>query len=201
MPWGLGEDQIFMLRPHLRNIPIPHLPIGYQELKNDEVMFPQWAGLLNEVFGGYPMERLKEQVLDEPQWRPDRVMLAGEEGRPVAMSMAWEEPRLWPHSGHVFWVAVLEAHRRRGLGRFVLTRALQYFAARGHRDAVVYTEAFRGAAISLYLELGFEPMVTNTAPGERERWQRVLSQLGKPELMTTLRDDYARVAGHTIVSA
>ena len=201
MLWRLKENQILMYRPHLQNIPVSHLPAGYQELENDEEMLPQWADLLNEVFGGYSVERLREQVLDEPQWRMNRVMLAGKDGRPVAISMAWEEPRLWPHSGHVFWVAVLEAHRRRGLGRFVLTRALQYFVLRGHRDAVVYTEDFRGAAVALYLELGFEPMITNTAAEERERWQRVLSQIGNPELMATIRDDYERVAGHTIVTA
>lgn len=201
MPWRLKENQILMYRPHLQNILVPHLPVGYQELENDEEMLPQWADLLNEVFGGYSVERLREQVLGEAQWRPNRIMLAGKDCRPVAISMAWEEPRLWPHSGHVFWVAVLEAHRRRGLGRFVLTKALQYFVLCHHRDAIVYTEDFRGAAVTLYLESGFEPMITNTAPDERERWQRVLSQIGKPELMDTIRDDYERGAGHNIVTA
>ena len=173
MPWRLKENQILMYRPHLQNIPVPRLPPGYQELENNEELLSQWADLLNEVFEGYSVERLRGQVLDEPQWRPDRVILAGKGGCPVAISMAWEEPRLWPHSGQVFWVAVLETHRRRGLGRFVLIRALQYLGMHSHRDAVVYTEDFRGPAVRLYLELGFEPMITNTAPNERKRWQRI----------------------------
>jgi ribosomal protein S18 acetylase RimI-like enzyme len=201
MPWRLGQNQVFMYRPDLRNIPEAHLPPGYQELESDEETLPQWVDVLDQVFGGYSVAELSEGILSEPQWSPERVMLAAKDGRPVAISLAWEERQLWPHSGHVYWVAVLEDHRRRGLGRFVLTRALQYFTAHGYQDAVVYTEHFRGLAINLYLELGFVPLITGTVSDERERWQRALSEIGRPELMAAIRDDYESVAGRAIAKS
>lgn len=125
MPWRLKENQILMYRPHLQNIPVPRLPPGYQELENNEELLSQWADLLNEVFEGYSVERLRGQVLDEPQWRPDRVILAGK--------------------GGCRWLLVW------------LGKNLDYGLT----------------AVRLYLELGFEPMITNTAPNERKRWQRI----------------------------
>jgi GNAT superfamily N-acetyltransferase len=190
-----------MHRPDLCSLLEPRLPPGYQELASNEEDLFQWVSLLAKVFGAYSIAGLSEGVLSEPQWSHERVMLAAKHGRPVALSLAWEEPGLWPHSGHVYWVAVLDGHRRRGLGRYVLTRALQYFAAHGHQDAVVYTHEFRSPAINLYLELGFEPLITGTVTGERQRWQRAFSRMGRPELMAALRDDYGRVADPVIANS
>lgn len=200
-PWRLGRGQILLHRPDLCGVREPHLPSGYQELASSEENQFQWVNLLTRVFGAYSVAGLNEQVLSESQWGHERVMLAARYGCPVALSLAWEEPRLWPYSGHVYWVAVLDGHRRRGLGRYVLTRTLQYFAAHGYRDSVVYTDEFRGPAIGLYLELGFEPLITGTIADERQCWQRAFSRIGRPELTAALRDDYDRVAGPAIANS
>jgi len=190
-----------MYRPDLCNVPEPHIPPGYQELESSDDTLLQWVSVLIRVFGGYAVAGLDEGILREPQWSHQWVMLAARDGCPVAISLAWEERRLWPHSGHVYWVAVLDGHRRRGLGRFALTRALQYFATHGCRDAVVCTHEYRGPAVSLYLDLGFEPLLTGTVFDERERWQRAFSRIGKPGLLATIRDDYEAVAGHAIANS
>lgn len=199
--WRLGQGQIFMHRPDLCSLPEPDLPPGYQELASSEENLFQWVNLLMKVFGAHSVAGLEEGVLSESQWSHERVMLAAKVGRPVALSLAWEEPQLWPHSGHVYWVVVLNGQRRRGLGRYVLTRALQYFAAHGYRDSVVYTQEFRGPAIDLYLELGFEPLITGTVADERQRWRRAFSRIDRTELMAALRDDYDRVAGPVIANS
>jgi len=185
-----------MYRPDFRNIPEAYLPPGYQELESSEEMLPQWVDVLSKVFSGsgYSVAGLREGILKEPQWNHERVILTAKDGQPVALSLAWEECRLWPRSGQVYWVAVLENHRRQGLGRFVLTRALQYFVAHGYRNAVVVTEDFRIPAISLYLDLGFLPLITGTVSDEEERWLRAFSRMGKPELMNSIRHGYERIA-------
>ena len=197
MPWKLKERQILMWRPHLQDIDVvPRLPGGYQELTNTEERLPEWVDLLNAVFGGYTVEGIRRgpgSILDAPHWDVGRVRLVGKEGRPVAISVAWEERSLWPRSGHVFWVAVLQGHRGRGLGRYVLTRALQHFAEHDYDDAVLYTEEFRIPAIKLYLGLGFEPLITRTVPDERDRWRRAFDAMNRPDLMSTIREDYDRI--------
>jgi mycothiol synthase len=133
--------------------------------------------------------------VESSMWDVGRVKLVAREEQIVALSMAWHEPALWPFSGFVYWVAVLPEHRNRGLGTFALNRVLQHFANEGLRDAVTYTEEFRLPAIKMYLNSGFVPLITGTAQDERGRWQRAFDALGEPELMRTIREDYARIAG------
>ena len=195
MPWRLWDRQIFLLRPDLRNIPELKLPEGYVELSNCDLLLSEWVSLLDTVFpaGGYTLDRVRPLV-ESGIWNVDRVKLVAREEQIVALSMAWHEPALWPFSGFVYWVAVLPEHRNLGLGTFVLNRVLQHFASEGLRDAVTYTEEFRLPAIRMYLSSGFVPLITDTARDERERWQRVSDALGKPGLIRTIREDYARIA-------
>lgn len=197
MPWKLQNQQIFVHRPTLADIPEPTLPVGYVEQLNSDETLNSWVGLLDAVFGGYTVDQVRPQ-LDSDRWRPDRVKLVAKDDELVALSMAWLEPALWPQSGFVFWIAVAEAHRHRGLGAFVLSRALQHMAREGLSDAVTYTQEFRVPAIQMYLKHGFQPLLTGTVPDERERWERISHDLGKPELMDTVRNDYARVAGNNL---
>jgi mycothiol synthase len=198
-PWKLQDKHVFMQRPHLREVPQPLLPPGYAEVEHTEDLLPQWVSLLDTVFGGYTIDKVRAENLQAAQWDVRRVKLVAHEGSLVALSMAWHEPALWPHSGFVFWLAVRPEHRRRGLGTFALCRALQHMADEpALRDAVLYTEEYRAPAISLYLKLGFLPLVTHTAPDEPERWQRALTALGRPELTAMIRDTYAHVADERI---
>jgi len=196
MPWKLYDKQIFLLRPSLKNIPELKLPEGYVEVPNSDSLLSEWVSLLDTIFpaGGYTIDRVRPQV-ESSKWNVDRVKLVAREKQLVALSLAWHEPALWPHSGFVFWVAVLPEHQNRGLGTFVLTRALQHFAGECLRDAVVTTEEFRLPAIKMYLKIGFVPLITGTARNERKRWQRAFDALGEPELMSKMREDYARIAG------
>jgi mycothiol synthase len=170
MPWKLYDKQVFLLRPDLKNIPELKLPEGYVEVPNSDSLLSEWVSLLDTVFpaGGYTIGRVRAQT-ESLKWNVDRVKLVARENRIVALSMAWHEPELWPHSGFVYWVAVLPQHRNRGLGTFVLTRTLQHFAEEGLRDVVVTTEEFRLPAIKMYLNSGFVPLITGTAQDERKR--------------------------------
>ncbi len=193
MPWKLQDQQIFVHRPTLTGIPELSLPSGYSEQPNSDARTEAWVGLLNSVFGGFTVDSVRPQI-NSNRWNSDRVKLVAKDDELVAISMSWHEPELWPHSGFVFWLAVSERHRGRGLGSFVLTRALKHMAQDGLSDAVTYTLESMLPAVQLYLKLGFRPLLTGTVPEERERWLRTFHRLGRPDLISTVRDDYDRIA-------
>jgi hypothetical protein len=75
MAWGLKENRS-MYRPHLGNLIVPQLPVGYQELRNAEELLSQWAGLLSQFSGGHPVARLKAERL--PSRVPQQTSQEGE---------------------------------------------------------------------------------------------------------------------------
>ena len=196
MPWHLEDEQIFVYHPDPSSAPDRTLPDRYIEEPGTDELVPQWVELLDAVFGGYNMDKIWQT--SSPLWDPERVKLVAHEEQLVAISMAWHEPRLWPKSGFVYWVAVRDGHRGRGLGSFVLNRALHHLAKEGFPDAITWTQEFRLNAVRMYLKQGFVPMLTGTVPDEGTRWQRTFDNLGRPELMGTIRNDYVRIVGDKI---
>jgi GNAT superfamily N-acetyltransferase len=77
-----------------------------------------------------------------------------------------------PECGWVRWVATEQSRRREGLARAVVISVLEAAVQVGCREAHLRTETDRMAAIALYLQLGFEPLVRNDP--EREEWDHVL---------------------------
>lgn len=76
-----------------------------------------------------------------------------------------------PKCGWVRWVATEKDWRRKGLARALVISALTVAAQVGCRETRLRTETDRLAAIAMYLQLGFEPLVHGDQ--EREVWQRV----------------------------
>ena len=76
-----------------------------------------------------------------------------------------------PECGWVRWVTTEEDWRRQGLARALLIGVLAVAEQAGCREARLRTSTDRLAAISLYLQLGFEPLVRDDA--EREVWKQV----------------------------
>ena len=55
------------------------------------------------------------------------------------------------------WVAVVSAHRRRGLGRILCLHTLWFMRQRGFQHCFVQTRSHRAAAVKLFQDLGFQP--------------------------------------------
>eukprot|EP00697_Spironema_sp_BW2_P001649 gnl/Spiro4/12220_TR6447_c0_g1_i1.p1 gnl/Spiro4/12220_TR6447_c0_g1~~gnl/Spiro4/12220_TR6447_c0_g1_i1.p1 ORF type:complete len:223 (-),score=42.32 gnl/Spiro4/12220_TR6447_c0_g1_i1:19-639(-) len=63
-----------------------------------------------------------------------------------------------PSGFYVHWVACLEAHRGKGLGRAVVSRVLKHIHSLGPDRILLLTQEFRVPAIRMYRNsLGFEP--------------------------------------------
>jgi len=80
-----------------------------------------------------------------------------------------------PGCGWVRWVATEPDRRREGLARALVISVLGIAAQAGCREARLHTENDRLAAISLYLQLGFKPLIQDDA--EREVWGQLTGLL------------------------
>lgn len=81
----------------------------------------------------------------------------------------------FPECGWVRWVATDLERRREGLARALAIGVLAMARRAGCREARLNTETDRLAVISLYFQLGFEPLIERDS--EREVWERVSRHL------------------------
>ena len=80
-----------------------------------------------------------------------------------------------PECGWVRWVATARDRRREGLARALVIGVLAVARQAGCREACLRTQTDPLAAIPLYLQLGFEPLVRGDP--ESEVWERVIRLL------------------------
>ena len=82
------------------------------------------------------------------------------------------------------WVATDMDRRRECLARALVIGVLVMAGQAGCREARLRTQTHPLAAIPLYLQLGFEPLVTGDS--EREVWERVTRLLSGNELSISI---------------
>ncbi len=80
-----------------------------------------------------------------------------------------------PACGWLRWVATAADWRRAGLARTLVLGVLALAAQNGCRHARLRTENDRLAAISLYMQLGFKPVVSSDS--ERKVWDHIIRAL------------------------
>jgi mycothiol synthase len=100
------------------------------------------------------------------------TLVVAAEGRLVATASLQVRPDV-PECGWVRWVATDLDRRREGLARALVIGVLAMARQAGCREARLHTQTDRLAAILLYLQLGFEPLVRGDS--EREVWERVIA--------------------------
>ena len=100
-------------------------------------------------------------------------------GEIVASSMATHD-HTWikPFCGEVGWTVAHPAHRGKGLGTAVVAAVTKRFMEAGYRTIHLYTEPWRLAALKVYLNLGYVPLVD--APSALDRWRDICEQLAFP---------------------
>jgi GNAT superfamily N-acetyltransferase len=166
---------VTMRRPTLVGVPSPPLLAAPLVVRRADVAEASaLAALLGRAFEG---ERWDEagtarELFGDATVRATLVVAAAE--RLVATASL--QVRLDdPACGWVRWVATEREWRRAGLGRAVVSGVLALAGHAGCREARLRTTTDRVAAIPLYLQLGFEPLVRGD--GEGKVWERVLRQL------------------------
>ena len=170
--------QLLMRRPHLRDLPtVRPLPAGYGLREySAPTDLPSLNATLQAAFAEpWDEARARRELLDVPGVKA--IYVIEHEGAVVATASSKIVPDRFPGSGYVHWVAVADAHLRRGLAAVLLHRVLQDFTERGHRDAVLETDDDRIAAISAYLRFGFIPFYDVRGEDHRERWSAIFQAL------------------------
>jgi len=136
------------------------------------------AGALAELLGrAYPeeiweVEETKQELFHDGTI--EAVLVVTSEHRLLATA-SLQVHKDDSRTGQVRWVATEEDARRQGLARALVIRLLDTAKNAGCAEAILKTSTDLLGAISLYLQLGFEPFIRNEE--EKAAWKTVLSQI------------------------
>ena len=170
-----ARNVVAMRRPRLDDLPpVPPLP-ATMVLRRARV---EDAAALATLLGrAYASERWDAALAEHEMFGDVTVkatLVVESERRLLATASLQVRPDA-PERGLVRLVATEENRRREGLARALVVGVLALARQAGCRDALLHTESERLAAIALYLQLGFEPLVTSEA--DREQWEQVSKSL------------------------
>jgi mycothiol synthase len=171
-----------MRRPDLSHLPPVVMPAGYRlrtyEPRDEEA----WARVMRTGIGAnYTAKRCRADLTQRPQFRPDGLFFAvTDDGEAVGSACAWRESEEEHITGYVHMVCVLPEHRGHRLGYWLSLAVLRRFREWGMREAILDTDEFRHAALRVYFELGFRPLLRPHDPTQPERWRKVAAELGIP---------------------
>lgn len=166
---------ITMRRPTLVGVPAPPILAAPLVVRRAHVAE---AGALAALLGGafaaetWDAAGTARELFDDATVRATLVVAAA--GRLVATASLQVRPDA-PACGWVRWVATVLDRRREGLARAVVIGVLALAGHAGCRQARLRTTTDRLAAIRLYVQLGFEPLVRDEA--ERAVWEGVIGLL------------------------
>lgn len=184
---GMAGHEVFMVRPHLRDIPQVSFPEGFgiRAMRLDESAlwtdiqraaesyFPIADDLFHNQFGDY---------LQATQWRS--FIVTNEKGVGVGVVSAWFDRAFKGEDyGLIHWIAIRPAYQGLGLGKAALSFTLHQLS-QWHERAYLGTQTGRIPAIKMYLDFGFVPDFD--PPGAREVWQEVAAKISHPLLERAL---------------
>lgn len=142
-----------------------------------------WTDVERDAEQYFPVddELFYREFRDDPAALAWRSFVALDERRlAVGVISAWRWPELrdglW---GRIHWVAVRRSHQGRGIGRGMLSYALERLA-QWHTKAILWTASRRLPAINLYLDFGFEPDLE--LPGALDVWRGIAREIPHPGL-------------------
>jgi GNAT superfamily N-acetyltransferase len=166
---------VAMRRPELQGVPAMPILTASRSVRRAHV---EEAGALAALLGrAFAAERWDAAGTERELFGDETVratLVVAEEGRLVATASLQVRPD-GPECGWVRWVATDLDRRREGLARALVIGVLAMAGQAGCREARLRTQTYPLAAIPLYVQLGFEPLVTGDA--EREVWERVIRLL------------------------
>jgi GNAT superfamily N-acetyltransferase len=162
---------VMMRRPTLLDLPpMPNLPAQLLVRRACVEDAAALAALLGRAFEAETWDAAgtERELFCDDTVRATLVVEA--EGRLVATA-SLQVRRDDPECGWVRWVATERDRRREGLARALVTGVLAIARQEGCTEVRLRTQTDPLAAIRLYYQLGFEPLVTGDR--DREVWERL----------------------------
>ncbi len=180
---GMAGYEVFMVRPHLRDIPQIPFPEGFgiRAMRPDEGAL--WTDIQRDAELYFPIgdDLFSDQFGDELQaiqWRS--FIITNQKGLGVGVVSAWFDRHFRGEDyGMIHWIAIRPAYQGLGLGKAALSFALSQLS-QWHERAFLGTQTKRLNAIKLYLDFGFVPVLD--LPGACDVWREVAVHLRHPAL-------------------
>lgn len=176
---------IVMVRPNLEGIGEPPGPPGYRIRTfrpGDEVRWARVETAAGEfAVEARALERFASEFGPHASEMEERcLLLEDDRGEVVGTTTAWRDPGFQGMDyGRIHWVAVVPVHQGKGLGRFLVVKALRLLR-RWHERAYLTTQTSSWIAVHLYLTLGFEPFLSD--PKQEEGWALLRREAPHPLL-------------------
>jgi mycothiol synthase len=170
-----------MEKKGLDNLPVIPMPDGYTLRSyrpgDEEDLARIYEG---SDLGSATAEKVRANVLGHPCFRPERILVVEREGQVVGTAAAWSEPTD-PGVGYLHMVGVLPEHQGKRLGKLLTVEAIRFSRNEGYDTQRLVTDDWRDAAIRLYLDLGYIPLLTH--PTHRARWEALGRRLNRPTIL------------------
>jgi mycothiol synthase len=173
----MAAKQLRMVHRSLDDLPEIGMSDGYVMRTYQPGDEAAWAEIMNTGVGDWTVEKVHEELTDQPQFRADALFFITSEGHPVASACAWVLEPGETEKGYLHMVCALPEHRGKQLGYLVTLAVLHWFRDHGFKEVWLSTDDGRIPALKSYLRLGFEPFCEDDA--SRERWANVFEIIAK----------------------
>ena len=174
-----------MIRDDLLNVPHSPLPEGFELRTFHDGDIDLWTDIEASVREFPDQVKARDHFEQEFGARLGEVkerclFLEDASGNGVATAMAWHNPAYYGKDyGRIHWVAVRPEFQGKGLGKVVLSAALERLGW-GRERAYLTTQTTSWVAIHMYLNFGFLPVLTHRE--EEEGWELLRSLHPHPAL-------------------
>ncbi len=180
---GPAGYSIDMIRPDMRDIPQFPIPEGFamRPMKPDENSL--WVDIWRDAEPYFDIadDTFTKSFGADPAGIVQRCFILNTaKGVSVGTISAWYDRKYrGVDYGRIHWVAIRQAYKGRGLGKVIMTYAMNQLA-QWHDRAVLNTQSKRLNAVKLYLDFGFVPNLD--LPGAIVAWREVAAGLKHPAL-------------------
>ncbi len=164
--------QLHMRCPKLDNLPSLSLKAGYGIHTHIEGQENIWEDIIEQAFGQH--FSFKDFLIPAGNYAPEYVYYVTKDGKEISTAMGTEHAN-FPNEGWFRMIAALPEARGTGAGKLACLAVMHSLKARGYNSIVLSTDDYRLPAISMYLSLGFEPIIFDEE--HKERWNKVLTQI------------------------
>lgn len=177
-----------MNRPDFENVPQHELPEGYRFRTFADGDREMWCEVCLESGLFENMDQAREKFDKDfgghEEEMNERCFFLVDEatGKAVGTTTAWYDINFQDTGldyGRIHWVAIRKDYQGRKLARPMMTYAMRYLAER-HQRARLATNTECARAISIYLDFGFEPVLTTDR--WEEAWRILAEETKHPKL-------------------
>jgi len=178
-------DEMMMLKMSLEDLSVltepgntpakTSLPEGYSFRMYSPGMEEEWIRIQDEADDYIKADKklFKQEFYPHQEELPRRMVLLTHETDLIGTATAWlDDINGDPVTGRLHWVAIVPEYQGRNLAAPLTYFTLSLFPALNCSRAYLLTNAVRIPAISLYLKIGFKPVIGN--PEEQCAWEEIL---------------------------